>query len=176
MQKVLLKVLIPSVAELVPVLQVSIGPVILISGVGLLILSMTNRLGRVIDRGRILDRELRPGSASDSRTASHPYVQGEASAASHRFGHDERTPGSVSDHQSVSRNPAEGQCRRTDPGALFGMPWKSDLLDDRIHSRHQHDAGGVQAGSLRLTSASAPATPERVDVSELHRHVIVPAS
>ena len=65
MQKILLKVLIPSVAELVPVLQVSIGPVILISGVGLLILSMTNRLGRVIDRGRILDRELRPGSAED---------------------------------------------------------------------------------------------------------------
>ena len=65
MQKVLLKVLIPSVAKLVPVLQVSIGPVILISGVGLLILSMTNRLGRVIDRGRILDRELRPGSVED---------------------------------------------------------------------------------------------------------------
>ena len=30
----------------------------LISGIGLLILSMTNRFGRVIDRGRILAREL----------------------------------------------------------------------------------------------------------------------
>jgi hypothetical protein len=40
--------------ELIPVLQVAIGPVILISGVGLLILSMTNRLGRVIDRSRTL--------------------------------------------------------------------------------------------------------------------------
>ena len=30
------------------------GPVILISGVGLLLLSMTNRLGRAIDRARIL--------------------------------------------------------------------------------------------------------------------------
>lgn len=47
-----------SVAELIPVLQVAVGPVVLISGVGLLILSMTNRLGRVIDRGRSLVREL----------------------------------------------------------------------------------------------------------------------
>ena len=50
---------IPTVAELIPILQVAIGPVILISGVGLLVLSMTNRLGRVIDRSRILSQELR---------------------------------------------------------------------------------------------------------------------
>lgn len=42
------------VSELIPVLQVAIGPVILISGVGLLLLTMTNRFGRVIDRARIL--------------------------------------------------------------------------------------------------------------------------
>jgi Protein of unknown function (DUF2721) len=47
-----------SVNELIPVLQTAIGPVVLISGIGLLILSMTNRLGRVIDRGRSLAREL----------------------------------------------------------------------------------------------------------------------
>ena len=47
-----------SVAQLIPTLQVAIGPVVLVSGIGLLILSMTNRLGRVIDRGRILAREL----------------------------------------------------------------------------------------------------------------------
>ena len=40
--------------ELIPVLQTAIGPVILISGVGLLLLSMTNRLGRAIDRARSL--------------------------------------------------------------------------------------------------------------------------
>lgn len=40
--------------ELIPILQTAIGPVILISGVGLLILSMTNRLGRAIDRARSL--------------------------------------------------------------------------------------------------------------------------
>lgn len=47
------------VSELIPVLQVAIGPVILISGVGLLLLTMTNRLGRVIDRARTLVRELK---------------------------------------------------------------------------------------------------------------------
>ncbi len=48
--------------ELVPILQIAIGPVILISGIGLLLLSMTNRFGRVIDRSRQLSRAL--GSAS----------------------------------------------------------------------------------------------------------------
>jgi Cu/Ag efflux pump CusA len=43
-----------SIAGLVPVLQTAIGPVILISGVGLLLLLMTNRLGRIIDRARSL--------------------------------------------------------------------------------------------------------------------------
>jgi hypothetical protein len=43
-----------SIADLIPVLQTAIGPVILISGVGLLLLSMTNRLSRVIDRARNL--------------------------------------------------------------------------------------------------------------------------
>ena len=43
-----------SIQELIPVLQTAIGPVILISGVGLLLLSMTNRLSRVIERARTL--------------------------------------------------------------------------------------------------------------------------
>jgi hypothetical protein len=47
-----------SVTELIPVLQTAIGPVILISGIGLLLLTMTNRLGRAIDRARILDAQL----------------------------------------------------------------------------------------------------------------------
>jgi hypothetical protein len=40
--------------DLFPDLQIAIAPVILISGVGLLLLSMTNRLGRTIDRARQL--------------------------------------------------------------------------------------------------------------------------
>jgi hypothetical protein len=52
--------------EIVPVLQVAIGPVILISGIGLLLLTMTNRLGRTIDRARQLCREL-PASSGENR-------------------------------------------------------------------------------------------------------------
>lgn len=54
-----------SVEHLIPILQVSIGPVILISGIGLLILSMTNRFSRIIERSRQLTRELRsPGQVN----------------------------------------------------------------------------------------------------------------
>jgi hypothetical protein len=44
--------------QLIPLIQTSVGPVILISGVGLLLLSMTNRFGRIVDRSRLLAREL----------------------------------------------------------------------------------------------------------------------
>ena len=39
-------------------LQLSVSPVVLISGVGLLLLSVTNRLGRAIDRSRTIAQEL----------------------------------------------------------------------------------------------------------------------
>ena len=48
-----------SLTDLIPTLQLAIGPVILISGVGLILLSMTNRFGRIIDRARILTEDLR---------------------------------------------------------------------------------------------------------------------
>lgn len=54
--------------QLIPVLQVAIGPVILISGVGLLLLSMTNRLGRTIDRSRqLVDLQRRCGGQERQR-------------------------------------------------------------------------------------------------------------
>ncbi|HEY4233658.1 MAG TPA: DUF2721 domain-containing protein [Lacipirellulaceae bacterium] len=52
--------------DLLPDLQIAIGPVILISGVGLLLLSMTNRLGRTIDRSRQLV-DAKRGAADDER-------------------------------------------------------------------------------------------------------------
>lgn len=55
----------PSLTQLVPILQLAVGPVILISGVGLLQLSLTNRLGRLIDRARLLSRE-RTGASDDT--------------------------------------------------------------------------------------------------------------
>jgi hypothetical protein len=54
-----------SVTQLIPVLQTAIGPTILISGVGLLLLTMTNRLARTIDRARITARELPSVSQED---------------------------------------------------------------------------------------------------------------
>ena len=47
-----------SLTLLVPILQLAVGPVILISGVGLLLLTLTNRFGRLVDRSRSLNHEM----------------------------------------------------------------------------------------------------------------------
>jgi hypothetical protein len=47
-----------SVVQLIRILSASIAPVIVISGVGLLLLSMTNRYGRVIERARDFIKDL----------------------------------------------------------------------------------------------------------------------
>ena len=52
--------------EFVPVIQLAITPVILLSGVGALMLTLTNRLGRVVDRTRALAGQMRH-SAEDER-------------------------------------------------------------------------------------------------------------
>ena len=66
-------------AELISTLQIAIGPVVLISGVGLLILSLTNRLGRVIDRGRILAYEIR-----NTDEPGHPNIENQLAILSRR--------------------------------------------------------------------------------------------
>lgn len=53
--------------ELMPILQAAVSPVILISGVGLLILSMTNRFGRVLDRARQFGDALRDAPQQDRK-------------------------------------------------------------------------------------------------------------
>ncbi len=53
-------------SQLIPVLQTSVGPVILISGVGLLLLTLANRFGRAVDRTRQLLRDMR-GAPEDVR-------------------------------------------------------------------------------------------------------------
>src|ERR1022692_4755981 len=58
-----------TLSEQIFVLQVAVGPVILISGVGLLLLSMTNRFGRIIDRSRILAGALRDVQGVDRQRA-----------------------------------------------------------------------------------------------------------
>lgn len=54
-------------ADLINTLQLSIGPVILISGVGLILLSLTNRLGRIVDRTRQLSVEYRNSASEDQK-------------------------------------------------------------------------------------------------------------
>ena len=62
-----------AIEKIIPMLQVAIGPVILISGVGLLLLTMTNRLGRTIDRARQLIQVL-PGQSDDKREQTMAQV------------------------------------------------------------------------------------------------------
>jgi len=54
-------------ASVVQILTASIAPVIVISGVGLLLLSITNRYGRVIDRARLLARDLAESDPESAR-------------------------------------------------------------------------------------------------------------
>ena len=57
-----------SVTEsLVPTIQLSITPVILITGLGSLLLTMTNRMGRVVDRTRILAGQARAANDGERR-------------------------------------------------------------------------------------------------------------
>ena len=62
-----------SLEQIIPELRDAVGPVILISGVGLLLLTMTNRLGRAIDRARQLQNEL-AGQSGTERAATQAQV------------------------------------------------------------------------------------------------------
>jgi Trk-type K+ transport system membrane component len=48
-----------------PVIQLAITPVILISGIGALMLTFTNRMGRIVDRTRALAEKVRTASGAD---------------------------------------------------------------------------------------------------------------
>ncbi len=77
--------------ELIPVLQVAVGPVILISGVGLILLSLTNRFGRAVDRSRQLAQEMRrPTEANRPRAADPVFHYGGGAEREGGFGADYR--------------------------------------------------------------------------------------
>lgn len=50
---------LPSREDVLPIIQLAITPVILMSGIGAVLLSMTQRMGRIVDRARILSGSLR---------------------------------------------------------------------------------------------------------------------
>jgi len=56
-------------SALVTVLQTAVGPVVVISGVGLLLLTMTNRLGRIVDRSRELAHQARTTTGETQEAA-----------------------------------------------------------------------------------------------------------
>lgn len=49
----------PVASNFLPVIQLAITPVILISGVGALMITLTNRMGRIVDRTRSLAEKVR---------------------------------------------------------------------------------------------------------------------
>jgi hypothetical protein len=51
-----------------PVIQLAITPVILLSGVGALMITLTNRLGRVVDRTRGLAGQMKPAAGVSTGT------------------------------------------------------------------------------------------------------------
>ncbi len=59
------------ISSVVQILTASIAPVIVISGVGLLLLSISNRYGRAIDRVRLLAHDL---SESDPESATRRHL------------------------------------------------------------------------------------------------------
>ena len=56
-----------SISSLLPIIQASTSPVILISGLGLLLLTMTNRMGRLVDRTRIYAAQLRQAGPEERK-------------------------------------------------------------------------------------------------------------
>lgn len=61
-------------SQLVTVLQTAVGPAVVISGVGLLLLTMTNRLGRIVDRSRALAHQART-TAGDEREKARAQLR-----------------------------------------------------------------------------------------------------
>jgi hypothetical protein len=67
------------VPEIAQIIQLSVAPVFLLAGVGAIVNAMSTRLGRVIDRARMLEAEL---EAADARRAER--IHGELATLSKR--------------------------------------------------------------------------------------------
>jgi len=57
-----------SLSSLLPLIQLAITPVILISGMGAFMITLTNRMARVVDRTRVLAEAMPAAPAADDRT------------------------------------------------------------------------------------------------------------
>ncbi len=68
--------------SLLPMIQLAITPVILITGLGSLLLTMTNRLGRIVDRTRILAGQARVATEGEERA----HIESQLRILFHRAG------------------------------------------------------------------------------------------
>ncbi len=55
----------PTSSQFLPVIQLAISPMILMTGVGGLMLTLTNRMGRIVDRTRALAEKVRGAGEAD---------------------------------------------------------------------------------------------------------------
>ncbi len=62
----------PLASSALPVIQIAITPVILLSGVGALMITLTNRMGRIVDRTRML-----AGKVHDSKGDERAHFDGQ---------------------------------------------------------------------------------------------------
>jgi len=60
-----------SVGDIAHVIQLAIAPVFLLTGVGTLLAVLSNRLGRAVDRGRVVEKLL-PGLAGEALFRAAP--------------------------------------------------------------------------------------------------------
>lgn len=94
---------------------------------------MTNRLGRVIDHIAAVwignSARITGGSSSKSRTTANPRRPRETLAYGHRTRFRQRASGRLPDHQPLSGNTVETECRPFDSGSVRWLPELPDLLD-----------------------------------------------
>jgi Protein of unknown function (DUF2721) len=57
------------ITDIAHAIQLALAPVFLLSGIGALLGVLTNRLARIVDRARAVERELRQASAHDPEAA-----------------------------------------------------------------------------------------------------------
>lgn len=59
-----------TVGDIAHVIQLAIAPVFLLTGVGTILAVLSNRLGRAVDRGRVVEKQL-PGLAGEALADAH---------------------------------------------------------------------------------------------------------
>lgn len=60
----------PHVADIARVIQLAVAPVFLLTAIGTILSALNNRLGRIVDRRRLLLDRLRKGADEDAATAT----------------------------------------------------------------------------------------------------------